>query len=98
METFIDNEAGYREWVKANPTGYVLNLHREPQPIYLILHRADCHTINPERAPKTQNWTGDYVKKCSSDRRGFQEWADQRFGKGNHDLRPCWFCQKAGRV
>ena len=34
-ETFIDDDRGYRLWLRAHPDGYVLNSYRHPTQSYL---------------------------------------------------------------
>src|SRR3954452_6333730 len=43
---FQDDDSGYRSWIRAYPSGYVLNCERHPSPNYLIVHRADCASVN----------------------------------------------------
>lgn len=86
METFDDNDAGYREWVYANLGGYVVNALRGANPGEPILHRATCDTITP--SPDTPWTTGDYIKVCSTDRFELEAWARSR----GRPVRACVFC------
>jgi len=67
MKCFRDDDEGYLQWVKTNQNGFVVNTTRQPDPNYLIFHRATCHTITgtPTHGSK---WTEDYIKICSLDR------------------------------
>lgn len=65
VETYIDDDRGYLAWLDAHPNGYVLNTHRNPQPSYLRLHRADCVSISGQPANGAR-WTATYVKRCGS--------------------------------
>ena len=67
IERFIDDDTGYMNWVSTNPLGYVVNCESNPRPAYLILHRANCRTIN-ELPFGSEAWTKDYIKVCSKDR------------------------------
>jgi hypothetical protein len=49
---FVDDDAGYRDWLAGNPDGFVLNATATPSASYLILHRASCRTINRPRDPR----------------------------------------------
>lgn len=67
MECFKDDDKGYLQWVNANPSGFVVNTARWPDPNYLMLHRATCRTIKniPTSGSKR---TENYIKICSLDR------------------------------
>ncbi len=65
METFQDDDPGYREWLWSHLSGYVLNVQRGSNPGEPILHRATCDTITPT---PDQEWTVAFVKVCSTDR------------------------------
>src|SRR6184192_2522819 len=47
IETFHDDDAGYRSWLYANLGGYVVNALRGANPGEPVLHRATCDTITP---------------------------------------------------
>ncbi len=88
IERFVDNDTDYMNWVSSNPLGYVVNCESNPRPAYLILHRANCRTIN-ELPFRGRVWTSDYIKVCSIDRRELDIWAMREVGG---ELRPCGFC------
>jgi hypothetical protein len=53
MRIFEDDDAGYLAWVGSHPHGFVVNTFRKPDPRYLMLHRATCHTITGKPARRT---------------------------------------------
>ena len=57
MEKFIDDDDGYKYWVRANRDGFVVNCERSLNPNNLVLHRASCRSITgtPTRG---ETWTG----------------------------------------
>lgn len=67
MNCFRDDDKGYMQWVKTNLNGFVVNTPRQPDPNYLMLHRATCHTITGT-PPNGKNWTEAWIKICSLDR------------------------------
>ena len=85
MDQFVDDDAGYRTWIYANPSGFVVNTTRTPSMSYLILHRATCETITPT---PDKAWTRDYTKVCSNHRYELDEWARSLGGR----LTECEFC------
>ena len=86
METFRDDDGGYRAWIYANPSGRVVNAERNPKPGNLILHTAMCDTITP--ATDRPCTTGDYFKICALKRYELDEWARSLGGR----LTECTFC------
>jgi len=75
---FRDDDAGYLEWLKAHPRGFVLNAARRPRPDYLVLHRAGCRTITAQPA-RGGVWTGSYIKVCGDDD-ALDRWAEMTVG------------------
>ena len=88
METFIDRDGDYLDWVKNNPRGFVVNCERSPRPNYLILHLTICWTIT-KRKGREGHWTKDYIKVCSLNRYELEIWARKEVGG---QLQPCRFC------
>lgn len=72
IETFQDDDAGYREWLWSHLSGFVVNAQRGSNPGEPILHRATCDTITPT---PDRSWTKDYIKVCSTDRSELEAWA-----------------------
>jgi hypothetical protein len=59
MRQFVDDDAGYLDWIATHPQGFVLNTYRRPTPAYLMLHHASCRMLRVR-----SNWTKDYRKVC----------------------------------
>jgi len=78
VESFVDDDIGYLQWLAAHPDGFVMNTHRNPTPTYLVLHRTGCHTISgiPARGSR---WTGDCIKICGK-RHELEEFARRNVG------------------
>ncbi len=89
MRTFIDDDAGYLGWISEHPVGYVLNLERSLNPTYLMLHRAECHTIRGV-PPGGEHWTIDPIKGCSMVRTELERWAEAEVGGAPAE---CKFCK-----
>jgi hypothetical protein len=60
---FDEDDGSYERWIAVNQDQFVINAERSRNPRALVLHRADCDTINgtPGRG---RTWIGDYVKIC----------------------------------
>jgi len=90
--SFLDDDDGYLRWLEAHPDGYVVNSDRVPRATYVVLHRAECRTINPARlaggAEKT--WTIAYRKTCAADVAGLTGWVRTAVGDG---ARACGLCR-----
>jgi hypothetical protein len=85
LVVFEDNDRDYLYWTHQNSRGYVVNCYRSPAPDYLMLHWADCYTINGSQSPWT---TGDFVKVCSPTVSALDDWA----GKVGGSLQRCEKC------
>lgn len=92
MEHFVDDDSAYLRWVADHPSGYVINADRNPSAAYLMLHRANCHTITGLPA-KGSAFTRDYSKVCGS-RDELEAFAVELDGS----IKPCGICmvQHAG--
>lgn len=87
IQHFIDDDQGFQQWMADHSQGYILNCHREPKATYLVLHTAQCWTLNqlPEGG---SSWTTMYRKVCSIDRAALNHWANQIGGQP----KPCEHC------
>lgn len=89
IHIFIDDNAGYIDWVKKSESGYVVNCNRKPNSEYLILHRADCNTIL-QATRWHGNWTNTgFIKVCSLDKTKLSKWAKATIGG---ELQGCQVC------
>jgi hypothetical protein len=86
LVAFEDNDRDYLFWTSRNSRGYVVNCYRNPTPDYLILHWADCYTVNGSQSPWT---TGEYAKVCSPILTALEAWADD-IGGPLHKCEKCW--------
>ena len=68
MRIFEDDDAGYLTWIDGHQHGFVVNTFREPDPRYLILHRASCGTISGKPAHGDSWTTGELIKVCAETR------------------------------
>jgi hypothetical protein len=74
---FLDDDLGYRQWIKQNSLGYVVNCDRRVNPQYIVLHRATCRTISASDVNYTH---GDYQKVCARTREELQKWSVSEAG------------------
>lgn len=74
-EELLHSEVQYKNWLDANPEGYVLNLLKRSEVSDKLdpenstcLHSADCYSVNNERSyTHPEPFTGnDYFKICSA--------------------------------
>ena len=85
---FADDDAGYETWLRATPTGFVLNALRRPGS-GTLLHRAICGSISGSPA-RGVTWTaGVYVKACATDPGALATWLEANGGK---PYRACGMC------
>ena len=86
MPTFNNDEAGYLQWVNANPLGYVVNAPKQRGAAPDMLHRASCSDITTDQ--RTNYTTTDYEKICSLDKQELIDWGV----KNSSDFRKCKHC------
>jgi len=89
LTVFLDDDAGYLAWLKANPGGFVLNANRSPTRGYLKLHRATCWSINGT-PPRGELWTSVYLKACSPSRLRVESWSRNKVGAEPERCGQCW--------
>ncbi|WP_133055064.1 hypothetical protein [Mycolicibacterium fallax] len=86
---FRDDDAGYLNWLAANPEGFVVNIARNYSVSTARVHHATCRTIsgqNPHNGP----WTGAYVKVCAVKSADAEEWAANTV---RMPIPPCGTCR-----
>ncbi len=88
MKVFVRDDAGYLDWVKANPDGFVLNTCERQESGYLVLHKASCGTIHSSK--RANFTTGLYVKLCALDPTDLSNWAR---AEGRPQPSPCQLCR-----
>ena len=77
MYQFENDEIGYRQWLRHNRRGFVLNYKaRNPEPDNLILHSATCGTIAAPRSDGKGS-TVSYGKACSESRAELEALAER---------------------
>lgn len=86
MEHFVDDDAGYLQWLANQPDGFVIDTYREPSNRYLMLHRATCKTISG-RPARGSTFMGEYSKVCGT-REDLARFAHSLGG----DAKPCRLC------
>ena len=65
---FVSDDAGYREWLEANPAGFVLNLRSARRDAnYAVLHRSTCLTISSKKHVEGGYTGHGYRKACSNE-------------------------------
>jgi hypothetical protein len=65
MRHFVDDDAGYQQWLSNEPDGFVINTYRSPSSAYMVLHSATCRTISGQPARGT-TFMGEYSKVCGT--------------------------------
>jgi hypothetical protein len=85
-------EEQYCCWLKAHPTGLVLNSRRLLDPSYMVLHRATCHSIcQSARSVANDPFTGrGYIKICADRKEPLLAWIASHGGAGFSKL--CGLC------
>lgn len=64
---FENDDLAYLQWLRDNPSGYVLNVRVTADPGYVVLHRATCASISSDRRAANAYTGAEYRKICSND-------------------------------
>jgi hypothetical protein len=93
-ETFDHGDAAYLKWLRANPTGYVVNAERSPRLSYMVLHRATCPSISSIKAPGRPGGFTErsYIKICSTNVAPLNIWVRQHGGTSGAFSKRCSRC------
>jgi hypothetical protein len=67
MKEFKNDEEGYLSWLKSHSSGFVVNVRREPDPDYVVLHRASCGSISSAKMLPGAYTSRSFRKWCSSE-------------------------------
>jgi hypothetical protein len=90
---FHNNEEGFHNWRHTHSDGYILNVRRDLNPEYLMLHRATCqHLRLPNQTDAPWQFTNTWIKVCANDVKSLQQWANQEV-KPIARLQECASCQ-----
>ena len=89
METFQDNDSGYREWIYANMGGYVVSAPRGAKS-----RRTDPPSRDRRHDDPTPDkvWTSEHIKICSNDRSELEAGAHSL----GRSVRACSFAIRSG--
>lgn len=73
---FVNDDAGYLEWLKNNPAGFVINTTMTKTPGLMILHRGCCPHISGYASSHGKNafTSKQYIKICSDNVDDIIEW------------------------
>jgi hypothetical protein len=76
---FVNDDTGYMEWLKSNPSGFVINTSIAKAPGYMVLHRGCCPHISGYAAnfAKDAFTSKQYIKICSDQIDDLTDWVKQ---------------------
>jgi len=96
VRKFDGDDAGYLDWIAANPQGFVVNTRRYDDPSYFVLHRASCGTISSDKV-RAGAWTErNYVKLCSTEIGPLLDAAQELGCKDDDFSKACSRCHPRG--
>ena len=83
----------YRAWWASNrDRGYVVNVRHSLVPSYMVLHRASCWTMAPDRYARGALTERSYRKVCSVDVANLKLWAKQHGRTDGSFSKYCQIC------
>ena len=89
---FKNDDKGYFAWLMAHPAGYVLNVRREPDLDYVVLHRATCGTISSRKRSDGAYTCKGFRKWCSDQLAGLAGAAKLEGRKDGTFSKECGLC------
>ena len=93
MIEFIDDDEGYLVWIASNPDGLVLNVRRNSDSNYVVLHRAICRSISTDKREPGAYTARSFRKICATDISELRA-AAKREGRGDGSFsKRCSLCQ-----
>jgi hypothetical protein len=88
IRSFLDDDAGYLAWAREHRDGFVVNADRTLSPNSLMLHRANCRSIEgPAGSGRTR--TANYRKVCGSELAVLIDWCRTDIGTEPGHCRHC---------
>ena len=78
MIEFHDDDASYLAWITTNRDGFVLNVRRNRDPTYVILHRARCFSISTLNEPQAHTQREAMARSARSEWWSFSKPQDER--------------------
>lgn len=70
---FIDNDKGFFDWMRKNPSGYFVNTQRNIKSSYMVLHRSGCQHTKGTPRPGNE-FTKGYRKFCALSIQELSDW------------------------
>lgn len=93
---FDGDDEAYQQWIHQNPNGYVINVRRNLDPSYMVLHLATCWTIRKYMRSATPGAFTErsYLKVCSTNLDSLWEWVRNSGRPSGSFSKVCAICQK----
>lgn len=79
----------YREWLRRNPDGFVINIRRSGNPTDARLHHADCSALLAQ-INRDVRLADQYIKICGKTIDELHEWT---YHHVRQEIRPCGTCR-----
>ncbi len=96
---FRNKDTEYLKWLAENPSGFVLNTRKTPDPNYMVLHKATCRTVcaYPNMEDNPGGFTEkSYVKIFAPIVADLREWAKAHGRKNGTFSKECGICKPQG--
>ena len=89
MIIFLDDDAAYMRWITHHRRGFVVDGRRHAGQGHVVLHRAICSHLKPERGARAHATTGQKLKACALDQAALEDWALAEYGAAAHCCPDC---------
>lgn len=88
-------DENYRRWLIQHPDGFVINTTVRKSPDYMVLHKATCSLINPDRkrAKEGAFTQRQYIKICADDTASLRDWVKNNGRRDGSFSKECSSCK-----
>lgn len=95
ITNFDGSDAEYLAWLARNPTGFVVNTRRQLDPDYMVLHRANCHSISGYTATSSSGAFTErsYIKICANSVGELRDWVRRNGRSDGSFSTECQLCK-----
>ncbi len=93
IKIFDGNDNEYLEWMKKNPSYYIVNTHRRKNSDYFVLHKSRCHHISTTASLEKGAYTErNYIKIGTDDLKELETWFRENNNKFEGEFSECKTC------
>jgi hypothetical protein len=89
---FTHDDPAYFVWIANHPLGFVLNVRRRDDPLYMVLHRASCNSISSMTQGEAAYDARSYRKICATTVDELRAWVSHHGRPDGSFSKRCQLC------